>query len=189
MGGLARSVALVFGAVLFSSLAAPLAWAHGEVPIEEDKCTVQAGGYSMHIAGYLPKVRGLEMFCQRVPSVGEAILVLDFIDRELRKLPVEFRITEDDRGDNPQTLVYLPPQTYPTGTLSASVNFDTPGQYVGIVTVDADEATIGRFSILIESDSGGSKNWMIYALLILGAIAGGVLLYLRGQKQDETPAA
>jgi hypothetical protein len=189
MGGLVKSGVFALGALLLSALAAPLAWAHGDVPIEEDKCVVRAGGYSLHIAGYLPEVRGVEMFCQMVPSTGETVLVLDFIDKELRKIPVEFRLVEDNDGEEPQTLVHLLPQTYPTGTLSTSVNFNAPGQYVGIVTVGGDEATMGRFSILIKEDSGGSESWIFYALTILGAAGGGIALYLYGQKRNGTPPA
>ncbi|MGH8645665.1 MAG: hypothetical protein ACREX4_14860 [Gammaproteobacteria bacterium] len=78
-----KNVAGFIGAFLL--LVNATAWAHGGVSIEEDKCVLKIGNYLAHFADYQPESRGSEEFCEDIPSTGHAIIVMDFVDPQLRK--------------------------------------------------------------------------------------------------------
>ena len=49
----------------------------------------------MHFTGFQPEQSQSEEFCEDIPDVGSAIIVLDYIDKQLRDMAVDFRIIED----------------------------------------------------------------------------------------------
>ena len=58
--------------------------AHGGVSIEDDRCIMTIGPYRAHFSGYQPKLRASQEFCEDIPAVADAIIVLDFISQPLR---------------------------------------------------------------------------------------------------------
>lgn len=123
--------------------------AHGGVSLDDDQCLLTAGLYRAHFTGYQPKVRGSQEFCEDIPIVGRAIIVLDFIDVALREMIVAVRILRDvneignnavfeDLGGNAgieqATLHFEAPEVYPTGTVTVGYDFTEPGRYIGLVT-------------------------------------------------------
>ncbi|MDE0284675.1 MAG: hypothetical protein OXI88_18175 [Gammaproteobacteria bacterium] len=142
-----RLLLTVFCLVFFSQAVS----AHGGVAIEDDKCILKAGPYIMHFTGFQPEQSQSEEFCEDIPNVGSAIIVLDYIDKPLRDMGVDFRIIEDvnnigntatiddlgGAGDiEKNTVYYLPSQLRRTGSFNVEYNFTEPGRFIGMVTVD-----------------------------------------------------
>lgn len=125
--------------------------AHGGVAIEDDRCVLKAGPYIMHFTGFQPEQSQSEEFCEDIPNVGSAIIVLDYIDKPLRDMGVDFRIIEDvnnigntatiddlgNAGDiRDNTVYYLPSELRRTGSFNIEYNFAEPGRFIGMVTVN-----------------------------------------------------
>lgn len=134
--------------LLLMALAVP-AQAHGGVSMEDDVCVLRVGSFLAHFAGYQPEFRATQEFCEDIPELGKAIIVLDFIDPALRNQVVEFRVLRDAKalGMNARheqlgsateieaaTLSRIAPQTYPRGTLTFEQTFAEPGWYIGLLT-------------------------------------------------------
>ena len=125
--------------------------AHGGVAIEDDRCVLIAGPYLMHFTGYQPEQTQSEEFCEDIPNVGSAIIVMDYIDKQLRDMGIDFRIIEDrndignratiddlgsDSDIEQSTIYYVPPKQRRTGSFNVEYNFTEPGRFIGIVKVD-----------------------------------------------------
>ena len=125
--------------------------AHGGVSIEDDRCILKAGPYIMHFTGFQPEQSQSEEFCEDIPNVGSAIIVLDYIDKQLRDMAVDFRIIEDvnnvgnyatidDLGSESDieqnTVYYLPSKLRRSGSFNVEYNFTEPGRFIGMVKVD-----------------------------------------------------
>lgn len=156
------------------------AWAHGSVSMEEDTCKLRVGRYLMHFAGFQPDTpSGPQEFCEDIPEPASTIIVLDYIDAELRDMPTEVRIVraaEEDKDLERATVFYLPARLYPTGSLSLETKLEA-GDYVGLVTVGEGEKLRARFPFAV-----GRKgpSWHLY-LLAVPVLAGG--LYWVGLRQ------
>jgi hypothetical protein len=135
-------------AILLFLLCAPGAWGHGGVSMEDDKCIMRIGLFRAHFTGYQPETRATQEFCEDIPELGKAIIVVDFVDKALRSYQVEFRVLRDveqlgkrarlqDLGDDDAieqaTLFKLAPKPYPKGTLTFEQRFDQPGWYIGLL--------------------------------------------------------
>ena len=157
------------------------AWGHGGVAMDLDPCIERAGVYLVHFSAYQPQEYATEEFCRSVPQTGSAILVFDLIDPELRKKSAAVRIIEETNTAEPRLLLDIPPRVYPSGVVNAEVNFDTPGQYTALMTVDGVEESV-RFPIRVASLS----NTML--VLIAGLLIGcGVGYYLVGGQRGWPP--
>ena len=123
--------------------------AHGGVSMEDDNCIMRIGPMRAHFTGYQPEKRATQEFCEDIPELGKAIIVVDFIDPALRTHNVEFRVLRDTRdlgktaryedlGDasaiDTATLFRQDAQVYPKGTLTFEQRFDTPGWFIGMLS-------------------------------------------------------
>ena len=192
----------VFAGLVLVALGAPAAWAHGGSGAPEQRCLITVGEQRIYYSGYHQQSQGFrtefEQFCDHIPSVGETLLVFDLEDKALSDLEdealsdlqVELRIVRGDgSATDPQTLTYLPPQVYPSGSMEVTVTFDTEGQYTGILTLNGDTETTARFPIVVEAPSGGG-NWIMYGLIALGLVGGGsALLFACGRGKSKAPEA
>jgi hypothetical protein len=166
------------------------AWAHGGVSVDADKCILTAGLYRAHFTGYQPKARGSQEFCEDIPAVERAIMVVDFIDNALREMDVDFRIIRDvnDIGNNAvyedlggeaaiekATLKYIPPQAYPTGTITMSYDFVEPGRYIGLVTMQRPDG--GQVFRSVFPFSVGVGDSMPYIKTVIAIVLFAVGLY------------
>ena len=163
----------------------PMSWAHGGTAIEKDECRFRAGAYSFHFTGYQPEHNPQDSYCGEMPATGRTIVVLDYLDRNLRELPVELSImkrSETDSGMNSQIVLHIPPATYPSGSLSFEHNFDSPGEYVGILTVGDDQKTQARFEFAVGVTSYNVYTWPLVLVVALGGLA--ILFYIRFRKRQ-----
>ena len=147
VGGLRRFCQIALGCALVCLTAD--AAAHGGVSVEDDTCVMQLGPYRAHFTGYQPARRASQEFCEDIPELGGAIIVLDFLDASLRAMEVDFRVVRNVTGKGvsatwedigaeagvAQTLVHsVPAAVYPRGSFSVELDFPQGGDFIGIVT-------------------------------------------------------
>jgi hypothetical protein len=182
------------------AVASASAWTHGGVGIEDDKCVLRIGSDRAHFAGYQPEHRASQEFCEDIPEVGRAVIVIDFIHPALRERVVEFRILRDadglgakaryeDLGDKDKiaqrTMAALPAKTYPHGTVTLDHKFSEPGWYIGLLS--ATDPASGKTEFSVFPFRVGVRNYWKYLPLPLFFIGFAWLLYrLTGQRR-KTP--
>lgn len=161
-------------ALLFLSWGAADSRAHGSLSMEEDLCKLWIGPYSMHFVGYQPDETAAEEFCEDIPATGRTIVVLDFIETELRDLPTEVRIIRDTGSETDLdsiTVLHMPPQLYPRGTLNFKHTFEEAGNFVGLVTVRGESDMVARFPFAVGSPGGfGAGTIGLIIAVVLGAV-------------------
>lgn len=179
------------------AVVAASAWAHGGVGMEDDKCILRIGDNKAHFAGYQPEHRASQEFCEDIPEVGRAVLVIDYIHPALRERMVDFRILRDtaglgakasykDLGDMTQiaqrTIIALPAQVYPRGTITMDHRFTEPGWYIGLIS--ATDPVSGKMETSVFPFRVGVRNYWKYLPLPLVMIGLAWLLYrLTGQRR------
>lgn len=194
-----RLAVKVSGALLIMGLIAPNAFAHGGVSIEADKCVLKIGEYLMHFTGYQPENSGGEEFCEDIPSTGHAIIVMDFVDSQLRRMDADLRIVKTDtwsaaqaykQGDEAEEVLYIPPKKYNGGSITVDQRFAEPGYFVGIVTAKGDEeiASVFPFSVgygigAFSGGSGGRNLTLAIGALFAILVSGALYWYTSRKKQ------
>lgn len=123
-------------------LSGGVAWAHGGAAIDMDPCIERAGVHLIHFSAYQPQEYSTEEYCRSLPKTGGAILVFDLIEPELRKKPVKIRIIRKAETAATGTILEIPFRIYPSGVVSAEVNFLESGRYVALVQVEGLEREV-----------------------------------------------
>ncbi len=163
--------------------------AHGGVSIEDDSCIMTIGPYRAHFSGYQPRLRASQEFCEDIPAVADAIIVLDFISLPLRAMQVDFRVVRDvnnigvnatyedlgSAGDiDAATVVYRAAERYRNGNFDVTLNFDTAGSFIGILTATAADSGTAYVSVFPFS-VGKTDMWQwlkwVLAIVVLGGLA------------------
>jgi len=188
---------LIFGCavlavgVLFSTQAR----AHGGLSMAEDMCKLTVGPYMMHFTGYQPEQSQAKQFCEDIPGTGNTVVVLDYIEQELRPLPTEVRIIRDTGSEENLeaiTVLHLPPKVYPNGSVNFEYNFDKPGKFVGLVTVGEKKEYLSRFPFSVGELNIFTRYFMsIYMVPVVALLAVVALFYFkrdRGKSQEVTAA-
>ena len=169
------------------------AQAHGGLSMAEDMCKLTVGPYMMHFSGYQPEHTYSEQFCEDIPKTGHTVVVLDYIENELRELPLEVRIIKDtgSEQDLPAvTVFYKPPQVYPSGSVDFEYTFDKPGKFVGLVTVSDKEQYISRFPFSVgESKALWRSLTSIYMVPIAAVLAVGLIVFFTFGRRDSSSVA
>jgi len=167
---------LVRACVLMVSLGIPLsAQAQHGHELATDTCVLHIGPYKMYFNSYLPEIYYDRQFCQEIPATGNTVLVLDYVEQELRSLPVEVRIIRDTGSESnieAITLTHLPPKVYPTGSIDVKYNFDKPGKFVGLVYVGEKQEHVSRFPFSVGET--GTISHLTHYLMIIVPLAVGI---------------
>lgn len=165
-------------------------FAHGGVSLEDDLCIMKIGKMRAHFTGYQPKVRASQEFCEDIPELGEAIIVLDFLNPALRKMNVEFLILKDIKGKAANTafsdiemqlensddfLVEKKAATYPAGSISVSLTIDEAGWYVGVVSAENPETQEKVVSVF--PFSVGEKSYLGFFLWVVAIVSVALAFY------------
>lgn len=162
------------------------AHAHGGLSMAEDMCKLTVGPYMMHFTGYQPTSTQEKEFCEDIPATGQTIVVLDYIEPDLRTLPTEVRIIKDTGSEQDLdtiTIVHLPPKVYPNGSVDFSYDFEQPGQFVGLVTVGEQQEHVSRFPFSVGKINILSRFYSIYMVPLLAfAIVGAIFYFMRDRK-------
>lgn len=115
-------------------------------------CLITTDFYIVHLTTYQEpkkdsdsKRNKFEPYCQELPREGLTYLAIDFIDRDLRQMPVEMKVVE--AMPNPEVegemkdgavIAHEPVKNYKTGVAQIQATFPRPGQYTLIVSVGDD---------------------------------------------------
>jgi hypothetical protein len=175
------------GAAIIALLGAPHAGAHGGLSMDEDYCKLRVGAYVMHFVGYQPDTpSGPKEFCEDIPEIGRTVVVLDYLNEELRELPTEVRVIRDTGSEanlEDITVLHLPPKVYPTGSLNFEMNFSEPGKFVGLVTVGSGAKLASRFPFSV----GRRYPWLDFFVPVVLVGAGAAALYRYGSRKRLKP--
>ena len=182
-----RLLALFICIVLIGLLRPSASFAHGGLSMDEDMCRLRVGPYNIHFVGYQPERSAEKEFCEDIPETGPTIVVLDYIEQELRAFTTEVRIIRDTGSEadlEAITVLHMPPRVYPAGSLHFEHRFDEPGKFVGLVTVTGEKTMVARFPFSVGS---GGKWWQMLIPFVLVAI-GGAVLYVISMRRHEKHA-
>ena len=167
--------------------------AHGGLSMAEDMCKLTVGTYTMHFSGYQPESTQQKQFCEDIPATGHTIVVLDYIEQELRTLPAEVRIIKDTGSeDNIEaiTVFHLPAKVYANGSIDFNHTFEQPGKFVGIVTVGEKGEHISKFPFSVGEPKVFSKFLNIYMIPVAAVlIVGGLVFFMRDRGKPSQIAA
>ena len=166
-----------------------LAHAHGGLSMAEDMCKLTVGPYMMHFTGYQPGNTQQKAFCEDIPGTGETVVVLDYIEQELRSLPTEVRIIRDTGSEENLeaiTILHLPSKVYANGSIDFTHIFPEKGNFVGIVTVTGDQPYVSRFPFSVGETKIFSKLLNVYMVPVLATIiVVGIYYYTRNREKRE----
>ncbi len=146
---------------------------HGH-ELAADTCVLHVGPYKMYFASYQPDTYYDRKFCQELPGTGNSVLVLDFVEQELRSIPVEVRVIRDTGSeDNLEavTVTYFPAKVYPAGSIDVKYNFDKPGKFVGLVSIGDKHEHVSRFPFSV-GETGAVSHLTHYIMVIVPVLVG-----------------
>lgn len=170
-------------AVCLTALANEAA-AHGAVVVEDDVCTLRIGFFEAQLKLYQPRVRGHEQFCEAVPDAAETVFVMEYQHGPLSEAPIGLRIMRDVTGRGAyarledidaaggveDATVFHRPEAVARDVFSVVHEFDEPGWYLGIVTVE--HPTLDReYRTVFPFEVGytGLGQWPLFAVIALAA--------------------
>jgi hypothetical protein len=160
---------------------------HGH-ELATDTCVLHIGPYKMYFNSYQPDTYYDRQFCQELPGIGNTVLVLDYVEQELRALPVEVRIIRDTGSeDNLEalTVTHLPAKVYPTGSIDVKYNFDKPGKFVGLVSIGEKHEHLSRFPFSVGETSAMShlSHYIMVIVPVLVGLAVAVFFTFRDRRK------
>jgi hypothetical protein len=182
---------LVMVACLGLAIGTPLsAQAQHFHELDKNFCILKFGPYGMHLTEYQPDTSDRQELCGDIPSTGRTVIVLDFIEGELRSLPVEVRVIKDTGSEQDLqaiTVVHVPAKVYTGGFINFEHSFSQPGKFIGVITVRGKEEHVARFPISV-GEGGVVSHLMHYLMVIVPivAIAGGAAIFflVRGRRKS-----
>ena len=158
--------------------------------LDKNFCILKFGIYGMHLTEYQPDTSDRQELCGDIPSTGRTVVVLDFIEGELRSLPVEVRVIKDTGSEQDLqaiTVVHLPAKVYTGGFINFEYSFSQPGKFIGIITVRGKEEHVARFPISV-GEGGVVSHLMHYMMVIVpvAVLAGGaaIFFFVRGRRKS-----
>ncbi len=157
------------------------AWAHGGVAVEFDTCRIPVSGYWVHFTAYTPMKTADTEYCGAIPEPGVTNVVIDYEDKALRRMTVEYEITKEPDGN---VIFHQDAQTLPTGTLNIPIDF-TPygsGDYLAHITLINGEEKIDAHAPFTIGDGSGGPNPAVYALVLI-ALMGLAYFFVPAIKQ------
>ena len=154
----------------------------------EDMCKLTVGPYMMHFTGYQPSTTQETQFCEDIPGTGHTVVVLDYIEQELRALPTEVRIIRDTGSEQNLeaiTVLHLPPKVYPNGSVDFAYNFEKPGKFVGLVKVVDQQEYVSRFPFSVGELNFFSRYILSIYMVPIASIAGvaAIFFFLRDRRK------
>jgi hypothetical protein len=158
----------------------------------EDMCKLTVGPYMMHFTGYQPGNTQQKQFCEDIPGTGQTVVVLDYIEQELRTLPTEVRIIKDTGSEDNLdaiTVLHVPAKVYPNGSIDFMYTFEQPGKFVGIVTVGDKQQHVSRFPFSVGEPKVFSKLLNIYMVPVVALIIVGAIFYFMRDRRKPSEAA
>lgn len=156
-------------------------------PTKSLQCLITTDFYIVHLTSYQEpkkdadsKRHKFKPFCQELPEHGLSYLAVDFIDRDLRKMPIGMRVVEEvespEGGEMTEGTIIAetPAQLYKTGVAQIQADFPKPGQYALIVMV-GDDMFADKIRIPLRVGIGSLFTWtslLPFLFLVVVALIG-----------------
>jgi len=187
-----------------------------ELGIDRDFCVVRVGPNAMHFTAYQPHFgarRPQEAqveFCKDIPDVGPVLIVLDYVDMELRNMTTDIRLIREVDGQtgaselpailndaqmapealDPVTEKHLPSRLYPTGIIKFEHTFTSAGKYFGIVTVKNDHGQIYVSQFPFSVGQTYKRTILAYGLFAAPVVIGFFFYFWKfGRKSKAAPSS
>ncbi|BCX88347.1 hypothetical protein MIN45_P0716 [Methylomarinovum tepidoasis] len=156
-------------------------------------CMITTDFYIVHFSAFQPPAKKPETdaerkeafrpYCHELPRTGTTYFGMDFIDRDVRQMPISMKVVEEKptagEEGKPQVVRVVkevPPTLYPQGVADLRVNFDKPGHYALIIQFggeDALEEDIMRVPLTVAL----SSPWKHIPFLKYAAVAAIVVFF------------
>jgi hypothetical protein len=131
-----------------------IAAAHGGVVLEADQCVIKIAYMKARFKIYQPRVDGQKQYCEDLPNATESLFVMEYLHDGLTTTPIDFRIIRNVTGkgryarwgdvekipDLAEVTVFHRPPAVDPDVFTTLYDFDTEGEYVGIVTASVGDA-------------------------------------------------
>ena len=158
--------------------------------LDKNFCILKFGPYGMHLTEYQPDTSDRQELCGDIPSTGRTVVVLDFIEGELRSMPVEIRVIKDTGSEQDLqaiTVVHLPAKVYTGGFINFEHSFSQPGKFIGIITVRGKEEHVARFPISV--GEGGVVSHLRHYMMVIVPVAilaagAAIFFIMRGRRKS-----
>ena len=162
---------------------------HGGHELDTDLCILRVGPYRMYFNSYQPDTTYDRQFCQDIPAIGHTVVVLDYIEQELRALPLEVRVIRDTGSEQDLqavTVLHIPPKVYPNGSVDFEYNFDKPDKFVGLVTVGDQQEHVSRFPFSVGESNFFSRYIFSIYMVPVAALAAvwALFFFLRDRRKS-----
>ncbi len=172
-------------------------------PTQSLKCLITTDFYIVHLTSYQEPKKDSEKrhkfkpFCKELPEHGPSFLAIDFLDRDLREMPIGMQVVEE--VENPEggemvdgaTIAQTSAQLYKNGVAQIQADFPKPGHYALIVTV-GDDMFADKIRIPLRVGIGSLfslSSLLPYLILVFAAVIGyGIyrfFIFLHNRKKNE----
>jgi len=169
---------------------APKAWAHGNVPVEEDACARFLGTQIIHFSAYQPQHEKGAQYCNEIPKTGDTIVVVDLYNQRLREVPVSLQIIDPNASEESQVLFASKPKIYKHGVIEAKAPFSHSGAYKAVVTIFDGAEQTGSLNFSVEPDKTLAyiSSGIIYVIFLglLGLLIGMPIWRFVQRKREST---
>jgi hypothetical protein len=135
--------------------------------MREDPCSRLIAGRLVHFAVYLPDFAPKEQYCDNVPKSGEAVLVMDLVDQELREVPIAMRVVKDGLDLEEGTVAYVQAATYPHGVIRTDATLEA-GHYFIVVNGEGTEPFTYQYGVWVERTNYGRYITLALLTMLLG---------------------
>jgi len=152
-------------------------FAHGNIDNKHGACTLKISKeHAIHLTAYQPSTHEGEVFCQDAPDLVETIMVLDFMEEDLKQLPLAFSMGYMN-GEVVEPIAALPLTTYPQGSMLLKFTPEVVGKYQGnVMFLDKDGHDtsrdfmfyVGERSPNSSEPSGTQQVLRVLVMLLLG---------------------
>ncbi|MBV1882821.1 MAG: hypothetical protein KUG82_14385 [Pseudomonadales bacterium] len=167
--------------------------------MKDDMCVIKLGSYKAHFSAYMPKLRGTQEFCESFPEIGEAIIAVDFVSRELRDQRIQFEVVKDFTGkgakatgkdlfgehlaEYTKAIIHQDVGSFrKSGTLNFPVNLEEKGWYIGVMRIISDDNSVIAESVF-PFEVEPSTIWRYFVLLSFVVVLVGGLFVVVGYKK------
>jgi len=164
--------------LLIAAFSTTAAMAHGDVPMNQDKCARHAGPNVVHFNAYQPEYDVKANYCGAIPKAGETIFVVDLVNTKLRHLPIALKIYSAGKGGEDTPIFLSEPKVYQHGVIEAPLNIEKTGGYLAQIIIKDAAAQPPVMNYMVGKMPSGSMpmSWflqifVIAALGIMGFMA------------------
>ena len=155
-------------ALLVSGMTAEV-WAHRDRG-PNDTCRREIGASLLHITLYQTQFDPVTEYCEEVPRMGKALLVVDVTPGELRQVPFGLEVIATNTSGQSQTVLSVPPKVYERGVLNTELVFQKEITYIAQVMLELEKGKDPQLLAFPIQVAAWYKAMMMPALIVAGLL-------------------